>query len=71
MVVVFKATSMTVERREGWWNSDKWEHLRGGGKEREGQKEGGRRKEKRKEQSEGQGRDVMDSAGEKNWKIKE
>lgn len=49
MVVVFKATSMTIERIEGWWNSDKWEHLRGGGKEREGQKEGGKRKEKIKE----------------------
>lgn len=67
MVVVLKAPSMTVERIEGWWDSDKREHLRGCGKEREGQEEGG----KRKEQSEGLAGDAKDSAREKNQKIKE
>lgn len=70
-MVVLKAPSMTVERIEGRWDSDKREHLRGCGKEREGQKEGGKRKENIKEQSERLGGDAKDSAREKNQKIKE
>lgn len=71
MVVAFKATLVTIERIEGWWDPDDWERLKGGEKEREGQKEGGKREEKVREQSEGQGEDAMDSAGTKNQKTKE
>lgn len=71
MVVAFKATSVTTVRIEGWWDPDDWEHLRGGEKEREGQKEGGKRKEKVRKKSGRQGGDAMDSAGGKNRKIKE
>lgn len=47
IMVVLKATLMTLESIEGWWNSDKWEHLRGGGKGKRRAK--GRRKKEREE----------------------
>lgn len=39
MVAIFVANSVNAEGKEGSWNSEEQEHLRGGEKKREGKRE--------------------------------